>query len=175
MPDLLSERLLDPGAIDIDTRQLLVINDCETPVDQIILCFPFSTPNQWISLRDATGKEIGLLETTTGMTDRARQLLEAELKNRYHIPEIQRIHRVESGTRGAIWHVDTTDGPTTFTLRSDRGLDISAFPRIFLTDGQTRKRYVIGDFTALDKSSQKLARTHLSLGSHGGRGGGRFR
>lgn len=179
MTDIFTQRLLLPDAIDIRENGeglLLVHNGREMPIDQVVRCFPFSTPDQWLSLRNADGDELGLLESLDGLAPDARLRLETRLKDRYHMPVIAHIDRIENGDRGTVWHVHTEDGPETFTLRGDRGIDFSAFPRIYLTDGQTRRRFVIPDFTALPGADQKRARAHLPMGFRGGgfrgRGGG---
>ncbi len=175
---MLTERLLDPKTVDIraqDDHLVLITNNTEVPIDQIVRCFPFSTPDRWISLRGPGGAELGLLDTLEKLPEHAQQLLQTRLNDRYAMPTITRIHRIESGSRGTIWHVDTDEGSAAITVRGDRGLDISAFPRILFTDGQTQTRFAIPDFTALDRSSQKLSRAHLPMGRRGGRGHrGRF-
>jgi len=175
---MLTERLLDPKSVDIraqDDHIVLIAHNTEAPIEQIVRCFPFSTPDHWISLRNPDGVELGLIDTLEGLSEQAQQLIRSRLDDRYAMPIIQRIQRVESGPQGAIWHVDTDEGVATVTVRGDRGLDITGFPRILFTDAQTRKRFILPDFTTLDRPSQKLARAHLPMGFRGRHGRhGRF-
>ncbi|MDP6039557.1 MAG: DUF1854 domain-containing protein [Candidatus Latescibacteria bacterium] len=179
MSNILTERHLDPHTIQIRQNGeglILVANNQEQAIDQVVRCFPFSTPDRWISLRDKTGTELGILPTLDGLMDQSRSILETHLKDRYHIPTILAFHNIESSKQGgSIWHVETDDGPAQFLMRGDRSLNLSAFPRIVFTDAITRKRYAIPDFTTLDRPSQKLARTYLPMGSRHDSGRGRGR
>ena len=181
MSTQLTQQQLDPHTVEIRQNGdvlLLVTNDQEKAVDHLVRCFPFSTPERWISLRDKEGTELGLLPTLDGLNKPSRTLIETYLKDRYYIPLIQSIREIESSKQGGtIWHVNTQDGPTSFTVRGDRSLNLSAFPEVVFTDATTRKRYKILDFTKLDRISQKIARVHLPMGSrHSGRSrGGRSR
>jgi len=171
-----SERLLDPKSIRVhqseDQKLILTKDDRSEPIDQIVRCFPFSTPNNWISFRKADGTEIGLLKTTTDLPDPSRHLVETHLKDRYHIPTILSITQIEASTNGTEWQVETEEGPRTFSLRGERGINTSDFPQISLTDANTRQRFVIPDYAQLDRSSQHMARAHLpSSRGRGGRGG----
>ena len=178
---LFTERQLDPHTIDIRNNGdglILFANDREHAIDQVVRCFPFSTPDRWISLRDKTGAELGILPTLDGLANQSRSLLETYLKDRYHIPTIIALLNIESSKQGgSIWHVETDNGPAQFLMRGDRSLNLNAFPRIVFTDAITRKRYAIPDFTKLYGPSQRLARTYLPMGSrhHSGRGHGRSR
>ncbi len=170
-----------PRAIDIRQNSdglLLIANGEEQTVDHVVRCFPFSAPDRWISFRDKTGAELGLLPTLNGLNPRARILIEAYLKARYHIPNIQSLRNIESSKQGgSIWHVNTEEGPASFTVRGDQSLNLNAFPEVVFTDAITRTRYKIPDFTKLDRASQKIARVHLPMGSrhHSGRRRGRSR
>ena len=176
MPDLNTRRTLDPKRVTRSRNpdDTLWFNQGDQPVQiaQIVRCFPFTSPHIWISLRDLDGAEIGLLNTLDGLEPASRRLIEEILKARYYIPKIHRITAVESGSGGATWAVETEDGPAQFRILGDRGVDTSTFPRVLLTDGATRQRFEISDYTALDRPSQVLARSHLPISTRGGRRGG---
>jgi len=163
----------------IDIRQngdslILFADGEELHIDHIVRCFPFSTPDQWVSLRDLDGTELGLLPTLDGLNPQARALVEEHLKDRYDIPKIQTILNIESNKEGGTtWDIDTNAGPMDFTIRGDQNLN--AFPEIVFTDAITRKRYKIPDYTKLDRASQKIARAYLPMSSrhYSGRRGGR--
>ena len=167
--DLVTGRQLVPHAIDIRPNGeglLLIANGEEQIVDRAVRCFPFTTPDLWISLRDETGAELGLLPALNGLNAGARTSLEAHLKARYDIPIVQSIRAIETGKQGgAVWRVITEEGPASFTMRGDQSLSLNAFPEVIFTDAITRKRYKIPDFTKLDRASQKIARVHLPMGS----------
>ena len=167
----------------IDIRQngdslLLFADGEELNIDHIVRCFPFSTPEQWISFRDKDGTELGLLPTLDRLNAQSRALVEEYLKDRYDIPKIQTILNIESNKEGGTnWDIDTNAGTMSFTVRGDQNLNLNAFPEIVFTDAITRKRYKISDYTKLDRASQKIARAYLPMSSrhYSGRRGGRSR
>lgn len=177
----ITENQLIPETIDIrqnGDRLLLTADGEELHIDHIVRCFPFSTPDQWISLRDRDGTELGLLPTLDGLNTQSRARVEEHLKNRYDIPQIQTILNIESNKEGGTnWDIDTNAGPMSFTIRGDQNLNLNAFPEIVFTDAITRKRYKIPDYTKLDRASQKIARAYLPMSSrhYSGRRGGRSR
>ena len=173
----MTERLLNPKTIQIQQNKddiVLTIDGQDESIDQIVRCFPFSTPNNWISFRKADGSELGLLKTIDELDTDSRHIIETRLKDRYYIPTILKIVQIETDAQGAQWKVETEEGLKTFSLRGERGVSTSEFPKIVLTDATTRQRFVIPDYTTLDRACQQLARAHLPISSRRGRGG-RFR
>jgi hypothetical protein len=173
----MTERLLNPKTTQIQQNNgdiVLTTEGHAEPIDQIVRCFPFSTPNNWISFRKTDGSEMGLLKTIDELDKDSRLIVETRLKDRYYIPTILRIVQIETDTQGTQWQVDTAEGIKTFSLRGERGVSTSEFPKIVLTDATSRQRFVIPDYTALDRTCQHLARAHLPISSRRGRGG-RFR
>jgi hypothetical protein len=170
---MIADRLLDPDTLhiekDADVLILTVDGQPET-FDQIVLCFPFSTPNQWISFRKSDGSEVGLLRSVDGLDEESRRVVETRVKDRYHIPTILRIESIENLSHGTQWQVETEEGMKTFSVRGDRSINTSEFPKIVMTDATTKQRFIIHDYTDLDRASQKLARAHSTIGSRG-RGG----
>ena len=179
--NLITQNQLIPQAIDIRQNGdglCLFADGVEQAIDHVVLCFPFSTPGQWISLRDQDGTELGLLPTLDGLNTQSRALVEEHLKDRYDIPKIQTIRNIESSKEGGtVWDTDTDAGPMSFTIRGDQNQNLNAFPEIVFTDAITRKRYKIADYTKLDRASQKTARAYLPMGSrhYSGSRGGRSR
>lgn len=173
----MTERLLNPNTVQIHQNNedlILTIEGHAETIDQIIRCFPFSTPNHWISFRKSDGSELGLLKTIDELDSDSRRIVETRLKDRYHIPTILKIVQIDTHPQNTQWQVETEDGIQTFSLRGERGVSTSEFPKIILTDATTRQRFVIPDFTALDRTCQQLARAHLPISSRRGRSG-RFR
>ena len=100
--DLMVQQLI-PETIDINQNGdglILCADGEELHIDHIVRCFPFSTPDQWISLRDRDGTELGLLPTLDGLNPQSRALIEEHLKDRYDIPKIQTILNIESNKEG---------------------------------------------------------------------------
>ena len=82
--DLMIQQLI-PETIDLcqnGDSLLLFADGEELNIDHIVRCFPFSTPDSWISLRDRDGTELGLLPTLDGLNTQSRALVEEHLKKR---------------------------------------------------------------------------------------------
>jgi len=108
--DIITQQLI-PETIDIRQNGdslILFADGEELHIDHIVRCFPFSTPDQWISLRDQDGTELGLLPTLDGLNTQSRARVEEHLKDRYDIPKIQTILNIESNKEGGTtWDIDT--------------------------------------------------------------------
>ena len=177
MPTIDSEKRLGPQTLqiqkDADRTLLLAQNGHQIEVDEIICCFPETSPQIWISLRTERGNELGLLPSLDGLKPDVREHIETILKERYPIPTIFQIRKIESISGGSHWQVETEEGPKQFQIRSDRGVDLNAFPQMFFTDSTTRKRFRIPDYNTLDRTSKALLRGRLNIGRR--EGGGRHR
>ncbi len=65
-----------------------------------VRAFPFSAPDQWISLCDESGQEVICLTEVSELDRETRDQLAAELARREFIPRILRILRRGRGRRG---------------------------------------------------------------------------
>ena len=169
---------LDPAEIRITEQDnVLCLDYQENRTDDlsVVQCFPESDPGLWISLRNSEGSEIGLIPDLGKIDVESRRILDRRLREKYHVPEITKIARVERGPEGTRCIVDTDEGEYAILVRGEGDTNTRNFPRIVLTDGPSGRRYRISDYTELDRSSQALARQHLSIGRRGGRGGRGFR
>ncbi|MDA0709317.1 MAG: DUF1854 domain-containing protein [bacterium] len=170
------DRLLDLNTVHVRREGDTLTLSCagvDEAINQIVRCFPFTSPDQWISFRRSDGTEMGLVKSIAKLDPASRAIVAKHLHDRYYIPSISRIDGIENRANGTEWRVETADGPQTLFLRGERGVNTSEFPKILLTDATTHQRFVIASFTALDRPSQKLARANGGLGARGGRGGGR--
>ncbi|MDE2954378.1 MAG: DUF1854 domain-containing protein, partial [Gemmatimonadota bacterium] len=74
---------LDPAAVSLkkngDKIEALIQGET-TFVDRLTRAFPHSNPDQFVSLMDELGHEIGIIENPKKLDDASRNLLEAELK-----------------------------------------------------------------------------------------------
>lgn len=170
--------ILDPADVRLteqDDALCLVYQDKRSSDLSVVQCFPETDPGLWVSLRNTEGSEIGLISDLGELDVESRRIVDRRLRERYHIPEITRITRVERGPEGAQCFVDTEEGEYVILVRSEGDADTRSFPRVVLTDGPSGRRYRISDYTSLDRSSQALARQHLSIARRGGRGGRHYR
>src|SRR5689334_23136983 len=58
--------------------------------------FPFSDPNRWLSITDATGREIVCVEDLSDLSPPIREVLQTDLSRREFVPVIHQIVRVSS-------------------------------------------------------------------------------
>ncbi len=97
----------------------------ETPI-QIAACFPWSHPQQFISLRDDKGHELYLIEALEELDSPRRQMVEEELALRNFLPRVLEIHSIADQMEFFHWEVLTTAGPHSFlTRRHERPRQLS--------------------------------------------------
>ncbi len=149
---------LDPAAVSLkkngDKIEALIDGDT-TFVDRLARAFPHSNPDQFVSLMDELGHEIGIIENPKKLDDASRNLLEAELKAIYFVPTISAITSVVSKGTGSLWTVDTDDGEYTFRILGRDALKGDEPPAIEITD-ENGKRYRIDNYWDLDADSRDL-------------------
>lgn len=118
--------------------------------------FPFSASQQYLSLQDGAGKEIGLIADPSKLDDSSRRLIDDELDRRYFTPEITAIENLKN--EGGMWTfgVQTQRGPIEFYVRNWRDSSHEIAPgrfQIYSVDGQ---RFEIADYNKLDNRSKML-------------------
>ncbi len=149
---------LDPAAVSLqkngDKIEALIHGET-TFVDRLARAFPHSNPDQFVSLMDELGHEIGIIENPKKLDDASRNLLEAELKAIYFVPTISTITSVVSKGTGSQWTVDTDDGEYTFRILGRDALKGDEPPAIEITD-EHGKRYRIDNYWDLDAESRDL-------------------
>lgn len=121
---------------------------------KVARAFPFSKPDSYIGLRDGKDKEIGVLETLTGMDVVSKEHLQEELDRRYFIPRILRVVSIKE-ERGGLVHfdVETDRGTRQFIVQNPRDsvMDLTS-TRILISD-KDGIRYEFPDISALDARS----------------------
>jgi hypothetical protein len=88
----------------------------ETPI-QIAACFPWSHPQQFISLRDDKGHELCLIEALDELEAERRRLVEEELALRNFLPRVLEIKSIADQMEFFHWEVITTAGARSFLTR----------------------------------------------------------
>ena len=81
--------------------------------------FPFSAPNEFISIRDAGGVEHGLLADLAELPVETAELIRQELRRRYFAPLITRIDKLTEKFGRSHWTVQTDAGPTSFEVQNE--------------------------------------------------------
>ena len=124
-------------------------------------CFPFSSPDRFLSIREAedmgeAGREIGLIERIEDFPEAQRQLLEEQLALRYFQPLIQRIRRIREEYGYSYWETETDRGTAEFTVRNGSGAVYAIGERRYLVNDIDGNRYEIPDSARFSSSEQKL-------------------
>lgn len=122
--------------------------------------FPLSAPERDVSLMDADGREIGVIQDLAELDADSRRVLVDELELVYLTTRVVAIRNVNSRFGVGTWELETDRGPRSAHVR-DRG-DVRALPdgRIILTDVHGVK-YEIADPQALDEKSRSFIESEL--------------
>ena len=120
--------------------------------------FPFTDPAAWISIVNAEGRELAIVEHLDSLPNETRKILVAALAGRDFVPVIRSIDKVTRAATGYLWSVTTDRGATVFQTESDESIQqLGDFRLVVVDDRNTR--YLIPDVNALDKKSrQRLER-----------------
>ncbi len=118
--------------------------------------FPLSKPDEFISVQDGSGKEVGILKTVLGLEPETAKLIAEELDRRYFTPKIEGIEHLKQ--EAGMWHfvVRTQRGNTEFYVRNwrDSGFEIS--PNRWQIHSVDGGRFDIPNLEALDDRSRSL-------------------
>ena len=119
-------------------------------------CFPWSLADEYISIRNADGKEIALLETLAGLDDQTRALIEQELAQKVFVPRIRRVIEFKAEFDVVAITADTDRGQTIFQIHSRDDVRILGPGRALFRDVDGNL-YEVENVLALDRAS----RAHL--------------
>jgi hypothetical protein len=116
--------------------------------------FPWSKPEEWISIRSSEGKELLLIEDVAGLDAVVRQTIDAYLAATVLIPQIERIVSIDVRFGFQEWSVQTDRGPVAFRVQEREDIR-------FLPDGRYAIRdadgniYEMPPLSALDDPSRR--------------------
>lgn len=124
---------------------------------QVARAFPLSKPDQYIGLRDAADKDVGMLATLDGLDTESRKIIDEELKRRYFLPIIQQVYSVKEEFGITTWDVETDKGRQTFLVQNLRESvwDMVPGERAIITD-KDGMRYEFPDLTRLDAKTMSV-------------------
>lgn len=121
--------------------------------------FPLNAPDQFIIVKDNKGDEIGIIEDCKNLDNDSFDVLQEALRQAYFLPQIIKVHSVETHFHVPTWTVDTDKGPRTFEIPSSRrDVRVVGNGRILLRDADGN-RYEIPDYRQMDADSQAIVET----------------
>jgi len=140
---------------DAFARLHLFVGDEEYEGVRLTCAFPHTDPTEFVSLADADGKEVGVIENLDSLDRASRKLVDEELELAYFAPKINQITKVGQHYGATSWHVQTDRGPQVVRVRERGDIRWLSASRVVLTDANGI-RYEIQDTTALDDESRFL-------------------
>lgn len=151
--------VLDAGSVSFRRTDggMLSMESGGTLYPEVLLyrAFPLSRQDEYISVRDREGLEIGIIAGLSELDDISRKEVEKELKLRYLLPQVQQIVSIKQHSGMWVWHLQTSLGPIKLTMRNlHEHVQPIARKRLLLSD-MDGNRCEIHDYTALDPQSRK--------------------
>lgn len=142
----------------------LVLTDAEgvrhegvTPVR----AFPIAAPDEGLSLINFEGHEVGWVDRVADLPAAIRDIVEADLRSREFVPEVERIVSVSSFACPSTWQVQTNRGPAELVLKGEEDIRRLAGRTHLLITSAEGLQFRIPDSGALDKHSRRLLERFL--------------
>jgi len=85
-----------------------------------VACFPWSSPGEYVSLRDEDDREVALIGEIQSLDPVSRAALEQSLAQASFVFEVNRIDSVEDELELRVWKVQTDQGPRLFQTKLDQ-------------------------------------------------------
>ncbi len=117
--------------------------------------FPFDVPDSYISVFDADGIEIGMVEELSELEPDQSVLLRAELDVVYYMPHVRRIGGIANKRGMQLWRLDTDAGEIEISVRDATSSLIKTSGGGVIILDQSGNRYEIKDIAALDSASRR--------------------
>ena len=158
-------QFLDPHNLKIarDSFEELIVElpDGTTHTNvEAVRSFPLTDSNKYITLLDSEGKEIGIIQDIKQLSRESAETLVSELRKRYFMPKITKIHELEGQFGVTRWVVETNRGPVTFSMRTRYDVVSLENGRVLIKDADGN-RYEIENYHHLDPASLALLETQL--------------
>lgn len=127
---------------------------------EAVRSFPLTDSNKYIALLDSEGKEIGIIQDIKQLSRESAETLVSELRKRYFMPKITKIHELDGEFGVTRWVVETNRGPVTFSMRTRYDVVSLENGRVLIKDADGN-RYEIENYHHLDAASLALLETQL--------------
>jgi hypothetical protein len=116
----------------------------DVPDVRIRRAFPWSKSTEYLSIRDAKGKEQVLIDRLDDLPADQRKLIEEWLAANSFIPVITRVHQVNTDFGYQEWHVESDRGELRFRVQEREDVR-------FLPDGRFSIKDVDGNIYAMPR------------------------
>lgn len=119
--------------------------------------FPFTDPDRYISVREATdkAKEIGIIDDLNSLDADTVAMIRAQLDLRYFTPVITRINDIKDRYGFSYFDVVTNKGACKFTIRNNGGAVIHLSETRLLISDLDGNRFEVPDTTKLTAGELK--------------------
>jgi hypothetical protein len=125
-----------------------------------IRAFPISDPQHGLAITSVEGRELAWVDDVSQLPPAVWKTLQAELKQREFVPQIQRIIRTSVQTEPCEWEVETDRGHTKFIVKTEDDVRTLGNHKALVIDAHGI-RYLIPDTTALDRHSRRILERYL--------------
>ncbi len=127
---------------------------------EAVRSFPLTDSSKYIALLDSEGAEIGIIQDIKQLSRESGETLLSELRKRYFMPKITKIHELDGEFGVTRWVVETNRGPVTFGMRTRYDVVSLENGQVFIKDADGN-RYEIENYHRLDPDSIALLETQL--------------
>jgi len=117
--------------------------------------FPFTHPEEFISIRTIDGDELGMIRRLHDFPADTRRLIERQIQLRYYSPRITKILKAHEEFGYIYWEADTDAGMCRFTSRNGGGAVVKPRPNQAVITDLDGNRFEIPDLSALPPKDYK--------------------
>jgi hypothetical protein len=156
-----AEHILDPTKVRLWRTEAGKIR-MEIEGDRSVLhvniarAFPVSHPEHYIGFRDEDDKDVGMVVEPGKLDPKTRKIVDEQLRKRYFVPVITRIHSIKEEYGVGHWIVETDRGHREFVVRGMRDSIWEVGEQRLIIIDADNNRYDIPDYTELDYRSYRL-------------------
>ena len=142
-------------------------NADKTPVKQDLgrvffhRCFPFETPDEYISVLNKDGREYAMIRDLAEMPDEAQEIIRAELDRKYLCPTVTKIKSLKEKLGYSFWEVETDKGDMSFSMHDTYRNIARVGDGMLIISDVDGNRYRIDDVANLDRKSFKRIELYL--------------
>lgn len=141
----------------------LILDDKDYGHINVICTFPFTCPQEYISVREIDGKknELGIIEKLSVFDADTQKLLNDQIHLRYFMPKISKILSIKEEYGHAYWTVITDKGKCKFTSSAGSGGSVTQLGNRVIIKDSSENRYEIEDISKL--STKEIKKLDLYL------------